>query len=335
MQVGWPGFRGAFLHGSICWLPDDALLPATSDVDVIVLVNGGATPGMREKHRAGSLVLDVSSMTLDELPSPEEALGQYHLAGSFRRPAILADPTGRLTEIGAVVSARFAERQWVWARCGHAQERAERFLGQVDAADALPEAVTYWLFGTGVLTHVLLTAGLRNPTVRTRYLTVRSLLAEYGHLDHYEELRALLGCVDMTAEQVAEHVGALEPLFRAASLVAPASLHPLAADLSMDSYRATIGGSRELIERGDHREAVFWVVATFCRCLILLDEDPSGAVTAEELAAFEHAFHRLLADLGITTAADLRQRGERSRAAIPRVWEVAHAIIAANPEIVG
>ena len=33
-----PGCVGAFLHGSINWLRDDALVPATSDVDVMLVL---------------------------------------------------------------------------------------------------------------------------------------------------------------------------------------------------------------------------------------------------------------------------------------------------------
>ena len=38
-----PGFRGAFFHGSINWLADEDSLPATSDVDVMV-VTAAPTP---------------------------------------------------------------------------------------------------------------------------------------------------------------------------------------------------------------------------------------------------------------------------------------------------
>src|SRR4051812_36125868 len=34
-----PGFAGAFYHGSTNWLPDDAMLPAASDLDVMVVLD--------------------------------------------------------------------------------------------------------------------------------------------------------------------------------------------------------------------------------------------------------------------------------------------------------
>ena len=47
-----------------------------------------------------------------------------------------------------------------------------RNLGGVTPARPWPGQVLAWLFACGVTCHVLLVAGLRNPTVRTRYVAV-------------------------------------------------------------------------------------------------------------------------------------------------------------------
>jgi len=104
-----------------------------------------------------------------------------------------------------------------------------------------------------------------------------------------------------------------------------------ASDISDLSRPIAIDGSRELIERGDQREAVFWLVATYARCLKVLDHDAPVAVQAQ----FMPGFRQLLADLGITSFADLQQRGEQVRGFLPQVWAVAEAIMAANPSIKG
>ncbi|HEV2067550.1 MAG TPA: hypothetical protein VGR08_12010 [Thermomicrobiales bacterium] len=44
-------------------------------------------------------------------------------------------------------------------------------------------------------------------------------------------------------------------------------------------------------------------------------------------------YRDLLGDLGIASYADLRQRGEQIEACLPRVWDVAEAILAANQDI--
>jgi hypothetical protein len=48
-------------------------------------------------------------------------------------------------------------------------------------------------FRRGITTHVLLVAGLRNPTVRNRYVAVRELLADYNAVELHEWLLELLG----------------------------------------------------------------------------------------------------------------------------------------------
>jgi hypothetical protein len=119
-----PGYRGALLGGSLAWLADTAELPATSDVDVMVVTDDPGVPATRSKRRYGGVLLEATVVPWDQLRSPERVLASYHLAGLLRPGTLLADPTG-------------------------------------------------------VTTHVLLTAGLRNPTIRRRYQAVRALL---GHL---------------------------------------------------------------------------------------------------------------------------------------------------------
>ena len=86
-------FCGAFYHGSVNWLAEDTLLPATSDVDIIVVFadQPHSSPG---KFNYENVILEVSYLSIIQLPSAEQILGQYYLAGSFRQPNIIADPAG-------------------------------------------------------------------------------------------------------------------------------------------------------------------------------------------------------------------------------------------------
>ncbi|MBW7462314.1 hypothetical protein K0U00_50510, partial [Paenibacillus sepulcri] len=107
---------------------------------------------------------------------------------------IIADPTGYLRSLQIQVSRQFAERKWVLRRCVNAREKIENGLNSFNTAAPLHDQVTSWLFPTGITTHVLLVAALRNPTVRLRYLAARGVLEEYGHSGLYAELMELLGC---------------------------------------------------------------------------------------------------------------------------------------------
>lgn len=325
---GAPGFRGAFFHGSTTWLPDDALLRADSDLDVIVVSAGSAPPAGFGKFRYRDVLLDVSSLPDDQLRPPDHVLGLYHLAGSFRAPGIIADPTGRLTALQVAVGKDYAKRRWVLRRCAHARDRVLRNLQSLDAAAPFHDQVTAWLFAAGVIAHVLLVAGLRNPTVRRRYGATRELLAEYGRLDAYDTLLDLIGCAEMSRAQVEHHLAALAEAFDAAKAVIETPLF-FASDISAIARPIAIDGSRELIARGQHREAMFWIVATASRCQKILHHD----APAELRERFNPGYRHLLGDLGIASAADLRRRGAQVERALPQFWEVAGAIIAVNPGI--
>jgi hypothetical protein len=323
-----PGFHGAFFHGSAAWLPDDAILPTTSDLDVVVVLTEPNPPQKPGKFIYRDVLLDVTYLLSHELRSPEWVLGQSHLAGSFRRPSVISDPSGWLTEINAAVSKDFAKRRWVVRRCEHARDKVLQNLESVHESEMFPDQVTAWLFATGVTTHVLLAAGLKNPTVRSRYVAVRQLLADYQRSEFYDTLLNLLGCAHMTRDQVEHHLAALIDVFDATKAVIKTPFF-FASDISDIGRPVAIDGSRELIEQGDHREAVFWIVATYSRCQKVLHFDAPVGMQQR----FSPGFLHLLGDLGISSYADLQQRSEQVKKFLPRDWEVAEAIIAANPEI--
>ncbi|MBA3415434.1 MAG: hypothetical protein H0U10_09440 [Chloroflexia bacterium] len=329
-----PGFRGAFFHGSINDFPDDAPLPAASDIDVVVVF---AEPGLEVnppvkprfgKRRYRGVLLDISSLPSDAIRSSDHILGQYHLAGSFRTPSVILDHSGWLTELQAAVAKKFAKRQWVDRRCEHARERILAHLRSADESASFPDQVTAWLFAAGVTTHVLLVAGLRNPTVRRRYVAARELLADYGRPEFHETLLELLGCARMSRARAEHHLAALTDAFDAAKTVVATPFF-FASDISDLARPIAIDGSRELIAGGLHREAVFWLAATSSRCQKVLAHDAPAAMRDR----FEPAYRELLGDLGIASTADLRRRREQVEAFLPHVWEVAEVIIAANPAI--
>ncbi|HZU13414.1 MAG TPA: hypothetical protein VFB58_11290 [Chloroflexota bacterium] len=320
-----PGFHGAYLAGSINWLPDDAVLPATSDLDINVVVTGNA-PLRREKLLYHGLLLEITSLPFEQIRSPEMVLGHYHLAGGFRRPSVLLDPSGDLTALQQAVTRGYAQREWVRQRCDHARREALAGLGDVTSPGSSPAQVMSWLFATGRSTHVLLTAGLRNPTVRTRYAAVRELLAEYGHREFHDTLLDLLGSRQMSRRRVERHLTALETIFDVAK--DRSTSFPFACDISELARPLAIDGSRDLIANGLYREAVFWIAVTHLRCrLVLAAEHPAS------VRQFDTDYRELLDDLGIASRGDLTVREEQVRDQMARVWEVAEAIMDANPAI--
>jgi hypothetical protein len=227
------------------------------------------------------------------------------------------------------VAREFAMRRWVCKRCEQARDKVLRYLESIGQPAPLHDQVTSWLFGTGVTTHVLLVADLRAPTVKRRYVAVRELLAQHNRLDFYETLLEALGCAHMSRARVEHHLVALTDAFDAAKEVVRTPF-VFASEISDVARPLSIDGSRDLIERGFHREAVFWIAVTYSRCQQVLHHDAQEQMRD----IFSPGYHALIADLGITSFTDLQRRAQQTKALLPRVWEVAESIIAANPQIV-
>ncbi|GIP36040.1 hypothetical protein [Paenibacillus sp. J2TS4] len=321
------GFRGAYFSGSTVGLPDDAELSAASDIDVVIVFAQDELPLKLGKFVYRDTLIEATYLSWSQLASVEDVLTSYHLAGSFRVDTIMADPTGHLRRLQAEVSRRFAERGWVRRRCENALQKIENGLRAIDPSATLHDRVTAWLFPTGVTTHVLLVAALRNPTVRLRYLAAREVLMEYGYDPFYADLVKLLGCAHLTPQRVEHHLDELAHTFDAAAAVAKTPFF-FSTDITAASRPIAIDGSRELIEAGYHHEAVFWMVATFARCHKILAADAPDLQRTHA-----SAFNAILADLGITSTDDLLRRAKEVIRFLPNLWETTEAILSANPGI--
>jgi hypothetical protein len=318
-----PGFAGAYVAGSITWMSDDAELAPTSDLDLNLVFDATAEalPARHKLVRQGVL-LELTHLPLDLVRTPEQVLGHAALAGGLRVPSVLLDPTGHLTALQAAVARSFADPVWVRRRCEDAQTRFLAYLDGLSQPRPSHEQVIGWVFGTSGTTLLPLIAALRNPTVRRRYVAARELLAERGQLDLYEELLGLLGCRTMRRAQAEHHLDALAEVFDAATAVIKTPF-PFATDLSALARPIAIDGSRELVARGLHREAVFWLVVTHARCQAVFAADAPAL-----LEQFAPGYRALLTDLGIETLADMQQRAEQVRTLLPRIWAVVEELIA-------
>ena len=320
------GFRAAYSAGSTNWLTDDAELATGSDVDILVVAEGDREAGRRKKFRYRDALLEVSFLRDDEL-QPDRVLRDYHLAPSLYTTQVLFDPFGRLAPLRAEVMREYARRRRVRERCANARDKVLAHLRSIDEQAPLHDQAIACLFAAGVTTHVLLVAGLCNPTIRARYVAVRKLLAGYGQLAFHEALLELLGTAALERARVEQHVAAAPEMFDAAC-GALRTWVPFAADITAMARASAIDGSAEPIARGLHREAMFWVAVTQSRCQKVFATD--APALAER---FHGSYLGMLRDLGIATAADIRRRREEIEAVLPRVWEVAEQIIDANREI--
>lgn len=307
-----PGFAGAFFTGSTGELQADAVLPAASDVDIVVVLDVPTAPPKLGKIAVDGLVLEVTYAALAEFAAAAAVSRNYHLANSFRRDQLIADPTGRLGELRDAIAPFFRDPAAILARCDHAIDRIRNGLAGIDAGAAWQQQVMGWMFSTSITTHVVLVAALRNPTVRLRYAAARSVLLGLDQSDLYDELLDQLGVRDLSASTVARRLGDLEPIFDDAAGAASTPFF-FSSDISAGARHIVFQGSHDLIADGLHREAVFWIIATYTRCMTILAADaPSRA------ALHEQTFRRAVAELlGVQSTDDLFARAERTLASLP------------------
>jgi len=326
---GMPGFCGAYTAGSTNWLPGDADLTTTSDFDIMVVLSDPNQASRRGKFRYREILLDPSYLRDDQLRSPDMVLGDYHLAPSLRTTNILLDPSGHLTALRTTVCCGYARRKWVRLRCANARDRVLRHLQSINYSTPLPDQAIACLFGTAVTTHVLLVADLRNPTVRARYVAVRELLADYNYVEFHETLLELLGAARLSRGRVAQHLDTLTNIFEAATRAIKTPF-PFGSDLTDIARPLAIDWGLELIARGYHREAMFWIAVTHSRCQKVL----SSAHASMELSQkFSDSYQDLVGDLGIGSFAEVRRRCAEVERFLPRVWEAAEGIMASNQRI--
>ena len=322
-----PGFYGAYLAGSVNWLADDAQVPSTSDVDIMVVLENANPPMKIGKMQYRDVLIEVSYLSRDRLASAEQVLGNFALAGAFHTPSVIADPSGQLRVLQQKVAQEYARREWVRRRTEHAAASVRTQAQALDELMPLHDQVSLTTFAAGLTTIVLLVAGLRNPTVRRRYATVRELLAEYGRLDFHEALLQLSGCSEMDADRVKHHLDMMTLAFDKAKL-AYKTPYRFGSDISDAARPISVDGSRELIEQGLHREAVFYIAATFSRSRAILAVD-----APDLLPRFDVDYAALLTDLGINSFEARRRRCNQIEAFLPQLWEMAEHILARNPEI--
>lgn len=322
-----PGFWGSFLTGSITAMPDDAVLPASSDVDVKLVVDVPTFPDDAEKIRYRDVLLDVSYDASEAFRSPETVLGTYYTAVHFVHPCILLDPTGQLTAIQPTVAREYARRRWVRARCAHARAQLEAFLVH-DPSATLHEQVFVWLLAVIGMTHGLLVADLRNPTIRTCLLAARDVLARSGEPSLHERMLDILGSAPMDRGQVEDLLAACTEAFDVAKVIRTTPI-PFGANISEAARPINIGGSQELIAAGCHREAVFWIAAVHTWCQWVFQNEAPADVRDR----FTPAYDDLLAALGVPTAAAVAARTEQIRDLLPEIGRVTETILATNPAI--
>jgi hypothetical protein len=246
--------------------------------DVVVVVSGSTAPPNLGKFAYRGVVLDVTYLPCTELASVVEVARSYYLAPSFNGNQVIVDPTGHLGLLRAEISARFDQPIAVQCRYDDVLSKIDTRLSAFDPTAAWHDQVTAWMFPASLTTQVVLVAALRSPTVRRRYLAAREVLHEHDQDARYLTLLRLLGCADCDRQTVQEYLDRLAVTFDQAAALAKTPFF-FSTDITGAARPIAIDGSQDLIDNGDHREAVFWIIATSISCVHRHGVPPLGRVS--------------------------------------------------------
>ncbi|TDL32484.1 hypothetical protein E2R51_07280 [Jeotgalibacillus sp. S-D1] len=325
-----PWFKGAYFTGSTVGKSSEAELSNHSDVDIVIVTTHEEPPLKLGKFEYKGVLLEITYFSWNQLCSIESVQHSYHLANSFRTDTIISDPSGELGVLQKKVSGSFKQKTWTTARCQDAVNKIRAGMNTVDSAAPFHDRVTGWLFPTGITTHVVLAAAHQNPTVRLRYPAARDVLFQYKEAGLYNELLTLLGSHALPPHRAEHHVKQLAKTFDAAAKSARTPFF-FSSDITVQARPIAIDGSLKMIDLGLHREAMFWIVATFARCHKILEADASSQMQRSFFPAFEDA----VTDLGITSSNDIHNRKQKVLDFLPDLWKTAELIIQRNPEVTG
>ncbi len=312
-----PGFAGAWIAGSVAWLPDHETVPPWSDVDVMVVLDGATPPKIGKLIHQG-LLLEISFISAAEV-APGPMTANYRVSCGFVQGRLLADPDGNLERVKSELRAAFWTPEAVRDRIAQARAATEAGIGPSPASSASLGWQAMWVFPAGLPTHIVLLGAGENPTVRRRYEKTRPILERAGRVDLHEALLSATGYADFTRSEVLAHWEATRTLFDLAARHSSSATPFFASDISAAARPISIDGARDSIERGFHRESLFWLVATQSRSLAILEEVAPDLISA----AHRDAFGGLVERIGIATPADRAARGEAIIALLPELERVA------------
>lgn len=324
-----PGFHGAYLAGGINRMSDDEEFPHYVDLDVHVVLERAMESGQRQDlilYRG--VVIEALYLDRNGYESAEAVLANPLEAQNFITPGVLADPTGALANIQTIVAREFSRRKWVEMRCGLIRAQMMDVLSDEEKSSSMSLMVLLLLN----IPYLLANAHLKAPTNRRAYCQIREILHAGGRHDLYESILALQGVAHRNREETEVR---LQECIRAFDRAVEVFKTPFWSDNRIHSYVRPylLDGAREMIEAGDHREAMPWITWNHVVAITALQND----APEEEKRQFQEAYERLYDDpntwYGKQRTWPTRDDAQRVRRVVDELLRYVDEAIARNPEI--
>lgn len=323
-----PGFAGAYLWGGITALPADAPFALYRDVDVVVV----SSADVPDDDAAGEelyrgLMLEIITLALAAHRDAEAVLANPSQAPNIAATQILADPLGILAPLQRRVAAEFAQARWVRARCEREKANAQEQLRAMRQVSIAGDGIDHLWSLLNALSGLLAVARLRRPTTRRTLSLLRELLLEQERPDLHQAALVLWGSAGMDRFAVETFLAQCTVAFDRACEVYSTPI-PYGFTLRPHLRPYLVQASQEMIDEGQHREAVYWIMAVggeSYRALLNDAPEREKPVFAAELQAVHAA-------LGYTTPAAWTSKVQAAERLTQAIFRIADAIVARLPD---
>ncbi len=325
------GCRAAHLMGGITALPHDAPFATYRDVDIAIITS--------EEPKDAEDLLEVSYRNLiieggfyrpDRYHSAEGLLASPELAPHLAVDSVLYDPEGLLAGVQPIVAREYPRRRWVMARCEWEKRDALQMLDQLEHVESLDDYMLtlYMLVGSS-LCGLLAVASLQVPTNRRCLANARELLRQAGRPELHDALLDLLGHANINRQEVDAWWEPAGAMFDRAVAV-KRSPSPFGFKLHAHIRPYLVEGTRELIEGGFHREAMWVFGIAYLMCNAAIQNDGN----VDEKPYYQARYHKILGSLATDTLAGRQARALRARRLADELFVVADELVACNPLVV-
>jgi len=323
-----PDFAGAYLWAGITAMQADEPFPLYRDVDVVVVLPKDAQDDTVEVFYRG-LMLEVISIDLEAHQDAEAILANPSHGPNMATTQILADPTGILVPLHRKVATEYGRRRWIAARCEKEKASADKHLAAMRAASTPQERLdSVWAF-VSALSGLLAVAQLRRPTTRRTLTLLRELLEAQGRSDLNEAALTLFGSAHMSREDVQAILDRSVIAFdRSVEVYQTPTPYGFAIRSHLRPYITE--ATQEMIDEGNHREAMFWIAALAGESYLVLQNDaPDGE--KPEFAAQLQAMHAALG-YSDTSAEAWAGRADAAERLAHDIYRIADALVALYPD---
>ncbi|MBC8229903.1 hypothetical protein H8E77_10185 [bacterium] len=158
----------------------------------------------------------------------------------------------------------------------------------------------------------------------------RKLPYKQGKSELHEEILRLLGCVHMDRGQVESY---LQECVTAFDRAVEVKRTPFSGSYNVDSCVRPylVEGALEMINEGNHREAMFWIWIFHYCVNVAIQNDGSE----EEKPQYQAGYDDFLSGLGLHAPNDWQSRLQLARNVAEQFFEFADEVVENHPDIIG